>query len=180
MRGEHLTTRRTGVLLKRIERVGAKESWVEFVGVLGCHSFYLSYAWTHYLPNHVSSMWLFIIVAKQPKMNIINIMNDDGPSDYYDSDFRSTLEDHMTLLRTSSKTVNVSITPHQGIVYNADLFGLLNELGYPKHTHWVIMRTNNLYSTADYNLGVKTLLIPSEMDIEPIRLAWKTKNKINA
>jgi hypothetical protein len=113
-------------------------------------------------------------------MDIDNLMADDGSVDYYDRDFRNTLEAHMSYLKGLDTTYSVSVTEHQGVVYRGDLYGLLNELNIPLYCHWVIMRLNDFKSANEFNENYISILIPSESELESIRQSWKASQVIDS
>jgi hypothetical protein len=113
-------------------------------------------------------------------MSIITLMAIDGSQDYYNESLKNTLESHMSYLRSSNSTMSQAVTMHQGIVYKADLYGLLNDFGIKPCFHWLVMRLNDFLSPHDFNDTIASLLIPSEKELESIRQSWRTSQKINA
>lgn len=110
-------------------------------------------------------------------MSLKSLLIDDGPTDFYDASFRSTLEDLMLSLRQSKRLTPVSVTPIQGVVYEGDLFGLLQDLRVPAHLHWVTMRINNYASPYDYSQDKLLLYVPNDSELESIRQSWRTRQK---
>jgi len=108
-------------------------------------------------------------------MSLKTLLIDDGPSDFYDQSFRNTLEDLMSILRTSKKLTLASITPIQGVVHEGDLFSLLQELRVPAHLHWLTMRINHYVSPHDYRRDKLTLYVPNASELEVYRQAWRTR-----
>lgn len=111
-------------------------------------------------------------------MKIDRFMNESGGSDYYNPDFRKTLEAHVPYFRTASSSYRIPVTPINLVVYNQDLFGFLTEMKIKQNLHWLIMRINNYFSPFDFKEGAGELISPSEQELEQIRQAWKTTSII--
>ena len=113
-------------------------------------------------------------------MTIDDLLLADGSQDYYDPSLRVTLEAHMDYLKNSTGTLAIPVDPHDNLVYRNDLYGFLNKLNLKPCLHWIIMRMNDFSSTTDFKESVTSIYLPSEQELERIRLMWKTTQKINA
>lgn len=113
-------------------------------------------------------------------MDIDALMADDGSSDFYKPDFRNTIEAHLPYLKASRSSYRLSVTGSQAVVYQGDLYGLLNEMRIPLYCHWVVMRLNDFMSPSDFDDSYPTLLIPSEQELESMRQSWNASQVINA
>lgn len=123
---------------------------------------------------------IILSLLKGCSMQIDSLLSQDGSSDYYVESFRSTLEAHMSYLKTASSTIVQTVDIQMTIVYKNDLYGYLNEINIKPCMRWVVMRLNDLLSATDFNSSVVTVLIPSEQELERIRRSWKTTQRINA
>lgn len=112
-------------------------------------------------------------------MLVDRLMYDEGPADYYDPAFRNVLEDHMTYLRTDSKTQMIAIDPARAYKFEFDLYSLFASYNLPAHLHWVTMRLNSMLSPTELTRDLGTLLVPDTLTIERIRQAHVTTRRIN-
>lgn len=111
-------------------------------------------------------------------MKIDRFMNSEGGTDYYNPEFRKTLEAHVPYFRTARSSYRIPVTAFNLVVYNQDLFGFLTEMKIKQNYHWLIMRINDYFSPFDFIAGVDELVAPSEQELEQIRQAWKTTSII--
>lgn len=88
---------------------------------------------------------------------------------YFEPSFLVMIESHLTHLRTSTGIRYVTITEQQGYKYEGDFFGLLDDVKVTKKYHHIVMRVNNLNSSADYDGNIPNVLIPSFSLIENIK-----------
>lgn len=107
-------------------------------------------------------------------MQIDALMLNDGPTIYYDEDFRNVMEDHMTLLRTSATTQVIAVDPGKAYKYEFDLWGFLTEYNVPVELHWIAMRMNQMTSPMDFGPAVETMLIPDPGVISKIQQSHST------
>lgn len=119
-------------------------------------------------------------ISEHSKMSLLELMTDAGANDYYDRDFKHTLEAHMAYLRAASSTTTVAISAYQTVTYKGCLYDLFTELGLPPYMHWVTMRLNDFISPRDFGEGVTSLLIPSPTELEQLRQSWAATQTIIA
>lgn len=93
---------------------------------------------------------------------------------YFDPDFLTTIESHLTLLRNSSGAKLLSITEQQGYKYEGDFFGLLDDLVIEKKYHHIVLRVNDMLSSADYKGDLTHVLLPSLSQIELLKSVFQT------
>jgi len=111
----------------------------------------------------------------------IDLMSYDfGTAIYYDDEFRSVLEDHMTNLRTSSTTTTLTVDEHAAlVVYKYDFYGLLAFYNVPYQLHWITLRMNNMKNRADPIPSSLVLLIPNQRYVDQIRSSHMTTRVIS-
>lgn len=100
---------------------------------------------------------------------IDSIMVNEGPSVYYNFNFRVVLESHLTYFRSNVGTKSQPILPNAAYRFEGDLYGLLHSLGIPSEYHWFIMRINDYTSPQETTSELSSLLIPDYSAIEKIR-----------
>lgn len=111
-------------------------------------------------------------------MSILNELLDAGPDVYYTVEFRKTIEDHMTYLRTHTDTTILTVEPFIAYKYRGDLYRVLHHYNASAYLHWIIMRMNNWTSPTDFNENVTTLMVPSPTVIERMRAAFMAQSKL--
>jgi hypothetical protein len=111
-------------------------------------------------------------------MFIDNIAIKEGPTVFYDTDFRAVLEDHMTYLRGHESTTTMAVGPNEAYRWTADLFGLLNSRGVAAYLHWVVMRMNSFNSPTEMDETVSSLIIPDPRALNLIRNIYVTRAKL--
>lgn len=112
-------------------------------------------------------------------MVIDSLMQDPGPSIYYNDAFRVVLEDHIAYLKTHPGTTVIYPDSMQRHRYEFDLFGLLTQHNIPAYLHWIIMRLNRLSSPNIKLDDINLLLIPDPSIIEQIRQSHVAITTIN-
>lgn len=111
--------------------------------------------------------------------SVNRLLVQDDSSTYFDSGFRTVLEDHMTYLRTHADTVAIAVTPMQAYKYEFDMTGLLLELLIPVKMHWTIVRMNHLTSLTQVPADLTQLLIPPEQQLSRIKQAYESAKKVS-
>ena len=97
------------------------------------------------------------------------IMVNEGPSIYYDFNFRVVLESHLTYFRNNVTTKSQPIIPNDAYRFEGDLYGLLRRLGISSEYHWLIMRVNDFTSPQETTSELKSILVPDPSAVEKIR-----------
>lgn len=111
-------------------------------------------------------------------MKVDNLMISSGSEAYYDELFRVTLESHMAYLRHHPRTQTFSVSPHDAIVYDGDLFGFLLANRISLHLHWVCMRMSGFFGPTEFGPGTQRVLVPPEDELESIRIAHSTTGRV--
>lgn len=111
-------------------------------------------------------------------MDINNFAFDEGPSIYYNDDFRAVIEAHIEFLRNHSDTRPLYLEPHIVYRYEFDMYGLMMNYSIPPYMHWIVLRINNLYSMTTFPKNISELLIPSDTAINVIRQIYQTTHSI--
>jgi hypothetical protein len=101
-----------------------------------------------------------------------------GPILFYDPGFMNVIEDHMSLLRADTNTSVATIDAYKTLVYEGDFYGMLSDMGIPRHYHWTILRLNNLTTPTDFGPGRESVLLPDRKRLDRMRSAYATQNKI--
>lgn len=101
--------------------------------------------------------------------NVTDKLLDAGPDIFYDDSFRLVLEDHLELIKKNKHLETINIIPHLTYKFERDIYGLLNELNYPRNYHWIIMRVNGYHNPSELKSDVTQLLIPNFQQIENLR-----------
>lgn len=91
---------------------------------------------------------------------------------YYTKEFMDVLESFMNYFRNSTTTNTHIVDQTRTLVYEADLYGYLNEKSIPPHLHWVIMRASGMSSPHEFNERVTSLVVPSIEKLEQIRISF--------
>ncbi len=110
-------------------------------------------------------------------MDINLLAKGEGESIYYDTKFRSTLEDHLIYFRNHPKTLLNTFDANDCAKWTGDLIGFLTFLRIDAKYHWFIMRLNSMTSPAEMNDNVTSLMIPDFSEIEKIRSIFVIKTK---
>ncbi len=81
---------------------------------------------------------------------IQDTLMESGDSVYYDEGFRTVIEMHLPILRTTSiQSQNVS--PHLVHKFEGDFYGLLRNIGFDRFERfWIIMRVNNMEDPSQF------------------------------
>lgn len=111
-------------------------------------------------------------------MKINDLGISDGGEQYNNEAFRHVLEDHVVFLAKSPGASNVVIQKHIAYKYQFDLSGFLLHHNVPIKYHWIIMRCNGLTSLQDGIDRLDSLILPNFDQVEKIRQAYYTTNKI--
>jgi hypothetical protein len=101
-------------------------------------------------------------------MQVDSLMVDDGSATYYTDEVRNTLEDFMTVFRTSPTTQSVPVDPGDAQRFEYDFYGLLTYMSVPMKYHFAVMRTNNMVAPTDYRAYMLTYLMPDQGEIDRI------------
>jgi hypothetical protein len=101
-----------------------------------------------------------------------------GPDIFYDSSFRSVLEDHLMYLKKHPETTLLSVDSHIAYKFEFDLFSLFNYYNIQPHYHWLVMRMNNFTSPTDGRIDLETLLIPNITVVEHMRQSHASTRRL--
>lgn len=83
----------------------------------------------------------------------------DGDEIYYDSKFRSVLEDHLPIIRNKSATNIVAITPQQGYEFEGDFFSLCKSINVPEELIWLTMRINDMTANHEFSRDISEIIL---------------------
>ena len=112
-------------------------------------------------------------------MQVDNDMIATGQTDYFNPNFRYTLEAHIPYLLSLASTTSVTVNPHDTTVYNQDFFGYLLSLNILPCYHWITMRVNGMFSPTEFNSDINSIFIPSTKELESLRQSWNAIGIIN-
>lgn len=93
---------------------------------------------------------------------------------YSDPNFLIIIESHLTHLRSSEGVRLLTVKEQQGYKYEGDFFGLLDDLQVDKKYHHIVMRINDLQSSADYKGDLTHVLIPSFNEVDTLKNVFQT------
>lgn len=99
-------------------------------------------------------------------------MNSEGADLYYDSDFRSVLEDHALLLRDDASTEVIVVDPAVAYKFEYDLCGYLTSIGIPHYLHWITMRINGWRKDTEF-FNPKTIRVPHRHSVDKIKQMYE-------
>lgn len=108
-------------------------------------------------------------------MKIQELEDSYGSDNYYAEDFRHILESYKTFLKNSSATKPYSFDTFYAVKHVGDLWGLLDDLGFPKQYHFAIMLVNEYLSPTELTSTTNALLIPDLAKVDLLVEVYKTK-----
>lgn len=89
-------------------------------------------------------------------------------------DFQIFIESHLSYLLEKFVVSQRDISEDTGTYYKGDFYGLLSHLSIPIDLHYIVMRMNGFYTSADYEGTALILLIPNLNEITLLRNVFKT------
>ncbi len=96
---------------------------------------------------------------------------------YINPKFLLLIESHVQHLKTSAGSRLLDVTSQQSVKYQGDFFGLLDDLQVDKKYHHIVMRVNNLHSSADYTSDMKMVIVPPLAEIELLKNTFDTSQE---
>lgn len=93
-------------------------------------------------------------------------------------EFKSVLEDHLSVLKDSVQT-RIPIDPVDAGRFEYDFYGLLRNQSIDPRYHWIVMRVNGLSNPNQYTRKITQIAIPDFDSIETIFSYYITVNKKN-
>lgn len=96
---------------------------------------------------------------------------------YHDPGFILIIETHLTLLRNATGAKLLPVTEQQGYKYEGDFYGLLDDLKIEKKYHLVVLRVNDLLSSADYKGDMSHVILPSISQVELLKSIFQTSDE---
>lgn len=111
-------------------------------------------------------------------MSINNVAVKTGGTEYYDDGFRTMIEMHKTHLINHSDTDNAYIDVQISHKYEADFYGLLGHLGIASAYHWIILRVNGYDDPREYLESNVSVIIPSIIEIDRLKILYITNHKM--
>jgi hypothetical protein len=97
-----------------------------------------------------------------------------APSIWSNEDFRDVFEASLGFFKNSASTQVASVELYKSTVYKGMLFDYLNTTNTPKELHWFIMRLNDMSNPDEFGPQHTTLLIPSDVDLDKLRVQYNT------
>ena len=104
-------------------------------------------------------------------MQLINLLDVDDSSGYFEPAFRQVLEEHLEMIRTAGSPPSLTVAPIVASRYQGDYFGLLDELRVPVYLQWITMRINGLSSPLQAGTDIT---IVNTVDVTFIRRLYST------
>lgn len=96
---------------------------------------------------------------------------------YHDPKFLLIIETHLTQLRGSEGAKLLPIAEQQGFKYEGDFYGLLDDLKIDKKYHFIVLRVNDLLSSADYKGDLTHITLPSLSQVEILKAVFQTSEE---
>lgn len=106
-------------------------------------------------------------------MDILNL-HPSIDSVYYDPAFLLVIESHLTYLRSAQGLSILEVSDMQGYKYEGDFFGLLDDLGVEKKYHHIVMRVNDMASSADFKGDMQHVTLPSLTEVDNLKSLVQT------
>jgi len=108
---------------------------------------------------------------------IHSLQQNNGNPEYYSTEFKQLLEDHLPNIKTRYMRTFVP-TEEQNMRAEGDFYGLLTEHNIPMDLHWVTMRINGLTSPTDYEGNLATVFIPDASVISGLLQKFRAKKSL--
>lgn len=122
-----------------------------------------------------SAVFIFNIEAI---MYINNLASNPGDDSYYNENFYTILESHIPYFKTNKFYTVTTLNPIDGVVYEGDLFGLLDKLMINKQYHYFIMRFNGYVSPDELKKETQSLLIPNMQELDLLQRQYQTRKTL--
>lgn len=107
-------------------------------------------------------------------MYINNLASSTNVLALFEDGFRVWYQSFIPYMNVSN-IVPIQIKPHIAFKYEGDFYGLLDELGIPKHHHYFAMLQNKLTHPGDYDGIVDTIYLPDMTFIDQLRSLYMSK-----
>jgi len=111
-------------------------------------------------------------------MNINALAINPGPAIFYDPDFRNVLEDHLTKLKSSVRTITVNVDPMLAYRFEYSFYALLNALNVPVFKHWITLRMLGYRSQFDVDRTITTIYVPSDTELNQLAQSHTSARKL--
>lgn len=96
---------------------------------------------------------------------------------YHEPGFILIIETHLSQLRGSNGAKLLPVTEQQGYKYEGDFYGLLDDLKIDKKYHLIVLRVNDLLSSADYKGDLSHVVLPSLSQVELLKSIYQTSEE---
>lgn len=93
------------------------------------------------------------------------------------ADFEAFLELHLSFIINNYIFTRKEVSSNDAVVYKGDFYGLLNFLSIPMESHYIILRVNGFYNSADYDGSPIMVLFPNLEEIDRLKNVFKTNRK---
>jgi hypothetical protein len=92
---------------------------------------------------------------------ITNLRESSGDPTFYNSTFRSILEDHRVyLMQESNGSTLLEIPPGDAWRFRFNFYGLLRHMAIPAELRWITMRVNDMANPIEYVGTLTSIKIP--------------------
>jgi hypothetical protein len=102
-------------------------------------------------------------MAAYADMPLIRLLDDSRSVNFETAAFRTAVEDHLQLLKTSAGVQTLSGQAIDAVVFEGDLYGFLAKLGVEKRIRWTAMRMNGYTSPQEY-AGERIVFVIPDID----------------
>lgn len=110
-------------------------------------------------------------------LSISALLKDPGQDIYYNPKFRTMIETHLNILKTSGITLQ-QVSGDLVYQYEGDFYGYLMYLGIPLHLHWIYLRVNGMEHPNQFGKEVRdkyqraysvSVIMPSQNIIDDLQ-----------
>lgn len=96
--------------------------------------------------------------------------------EYYDRNFRTTFEYHITRLLKDQRTSVLAVDAGTALRYSGDLYGLLMLNGIAPQYHYFVMRCNGFSHPIEYPKSLLQIILPPLEEIDDLLRIWMTNH----
>lgn len=90
-------------------------------------------------------------------------------------EFQSVLEQHLEYFKVTGTISTLTISDHQSLKYQGDLYGIFEDVNIAKKFHYLVMRLNGFTHPGDYAGDSRVLILPDFQEVELVKNVWQTK-----
>lgn len=111
-------------------------------------------------------------------MHIDLLMTDPGDDSYYSENFRTIMESHVSYFKKEKMFTVTTLDPIYSVIFEGDLFGLLDRLVINKQYHYFIMLFNGYNSPDEFKKETVTILVPNFEELDLLQRQFQTRKTL--